>query len=820
MQFSESWLRQFVNPSLTTDELSHALTMAGLEVEETRPLAPPFNSVVIAEILEAAQHPDADRLRVCKVSVGALSPEPLQIVCGAPNARVGIKIPCAMVGANLPPAEAGGKPFAIKVGKLRGVESYGMLCSGKEIGLGDDHAGIYELPADAPVGTDIREYLGLDDTIFTIKLTPNKADCLSVLGVAREVAAITGAELTLPKAADVKETIADRVAVKVIDKDLCGRFAGRVIRGVNAKVKTPDWMVRRLESAGQRSVSALVDISNYVMLEMGQPTHVFDLAKLKGDLTVRWGKPEETLKLLNGQTVELSSINLKVGVIADEQGLESLAGIMGGDHTAVTLDTTDIYVEAAFWWPAAIQGRARALNFSTDAGYRFERGVDPESAVKHLNYLVSLLTQICGGQVGPLDDQTLAIPKNDPVELRLARAEKIIGIALDGNLVAEYFDRLGFGHTRKNPGTPQESFIVQAPSHRFDVQIEEDLIEEIARLHGFENIPDIPPVARQRMQRTNETKRSSHAARHALAAQDYQEVVNYGFVDEDSEKQIAGNTDAIRVRNPLASQLAVMRSSLMGGLLANLRTNLNRKANRVRLFEVGRVFIKDVSVKEGELSIQGISQPIRIGGLAYGLQNPEQWGQKSRPVDFFDVKGDLEAFLAPLKLVTEATQHPALHPGRSAKLQIQAENGKVIDIGVMGELHPKWQQSYEMPLAPILFEIDWNAIENLPLPKIAEISKFPAVGRDLAVVLKQNVTAQSVLSAMNSVKAAIVKEIVLFDEFKPTLERAGGMQPDEKSLAFRITLSDETQTLQDAQVEAAVSQLLEKITIQFGARLR
>ena len=820
MQFSESWLRQFVNPSLTTDELSHALTMAGLEVEETRPLAPPFNSVVIAEILEAAQHPDADRLRVCKVSVGALSPEPLQIVCGAPNARVGIKIPCAMVGANLPPAEAGGKPFAIKVGKLRGVESYGMLCSGKEIGLGDDHAGIYELPADAPVGADIREYLGLDDTIFTIKLTPNKADCLSVLGVAREVAAITGAELTLPKAADVKESIADRVAVKVIDKDLCGRFAGRVIRGVNAKVKTPDWMVRRLESAGQRSVSALVDISNYVMLEMGQPTHVFDLAKLKGDLTVRWGKPEETLKLLNGQTVELSSINLKVGVIADEQGLESLAGIMGGDHTAVTLDTTDIYVEAAFWWPAAIQGRARALNFSTDAGYRFERGVDPESAVKHLNYLVSLLTQICGGQVGPLDDQTLAIPKNDPVELRLARAEKIIGIALDGNLVAEYFDRLGFGHTRKNPGTPQESFIVQAPSHRFDVQIEEDLIEEIARLHGFENIPDIPPVARQRMQRTNETKRSSHAARHALAAQDYQEVVNYGFVDEDSEKQIAGNTDAIRVRNPLASQLAVMRSSLMGGLLANLRTNLNRKANRVRLFEVGRVFIKDASVKEGELSIQGISQPIRIGGLAYGLQNPEQWGQKSRPVDFFDVKGDLEAFLAPLKLVTEATQHPALHPGRSAKLQIQAENGKVIDIGVMGELHPKWQQSYEMPLAPILFEIDWNSIENLPLPKIAEISKFPAVGRDLAVVLKQNVTAQSVLSAMNSVKAAIVKEIVLFDEFKPTLERAGGMQPDEKSLAFRITLSDETQTLQDAQVEAAVSQLLEKITIQFGARLR
>jgi len=819
MQFSESWLRQFVNPSMTTQELSHALTMAGLEVEETHPVAPPFNDVVVAEILEAQQHPDADRLRVCKVSVGSLSAAPLQIVCGAPNARPGIKIPCALVGAQLPSSEEGGKPFAIKVGKLRGVESQGMLCSGRELGLGEDHAGILELPEDAPVGTNIRDYLNLDDTIFTIKLTPNKADCLSVLGVAREVAAITGAALTIPKSTDLKDTIADRVAVKVVDTDLCGRFAGRVIKGVNAKVKTPDWMVRRLESAGQRSVSALVDISNYVMLEMGQPTHVFDLSKLKGSLTVRWGKPEEKLKLLNGQEITLSSVGQQIGVIADDQGLESLAGIMGGDHTAVSLETTDIYVESAFWWPLAIQGRARALNFSTDAAYRFERGVDPESTVTHLNYLTALILDICGGQIGPLDDQVLKVPEKQQVSLRVARAQKIIGIAIEGNQIAEFFDRLGFAYTRQHAGQPHETFVVQAPSYRFDIQIEEDLIEEIARLHGFENIPDLPPVARQRMRRTNEAQRSIHGMRHALAARDYQEVVNYGFIDEESETNFAGNADPIRVRNPLASQLAVMRSTILGGLMLNLRANLNRKANRVRLFEVGRVFKKDASIQEGELSIAGLDQPIRIGGLAYGLQLPEQWAQKSKPVDFFDVKGDLEALIAPLSLITKAAEHPALHPGRCATLQIQ-RNGKIIDIGILGELHPKWQQHYELPLAPILFELDWKAIEQVGLPKISEISKFPSVARDLAIVVKANVPAQDLLFAIRNAKQALLKEVVLFDEFRPTPERSGGMAADEKSLAFRLTLAGEDQTLQDSQVETVVNALLEKISTQFGARLR
>ena len=435
MQFSESWLRQFVDPALSTQELSHVLTMSGLEVEETKTLAPPFKQVVVAQILEATQHPDADRLKVCQVSVGE-SAEPLQIVCGAPNARAGIKIPCALVGAELPAASAQDKPFLIRVGKLRGVQSYGMLCSGKELGLGDDHAGILELPQDAPLGTDIREYLGLDDTIFTIKLTPNKADCLSVAGIAREVAALTNSSLKVHQPTIHAVSIDRRITVKIEDPNLCGRFAGRVITQVNAKATTPAWIVKRLASAGQRSISALVDISNYVMLEMGQPTHIFDLEKISGDLTVRWAKDGESVRLLNGQDLTIQSKGLPLGVISDQRGIESIAGIMGGDYTAVTLETQDIYVESAFWWPSAIQGRARALNFSTDAAYRFERGVDPSHVVTNLHYVTELILQICGGQLGPVDDQVIHLPQLAQVPLRVARVAKIIGLEITGNQIA------------------------------------------------------------------------------------------------------------------------------------------------------------------------------------------------------------------------------------------------------------------------------------------------------------------------------------------------------------------------------------------------
>ncbi len=818
MQFSESWLRQYVNPSLDSDGLGHAMTMAGLEVEEQYSVVPAFTKIVISQILSAEQHPDADRLRVCKVDAG--TGQELQIVCGAPNARPGIKIPCALVGAELPPAEAGGKPFMIKVGKLRGVESQGMLCSGRELGLGDDHEGILELPTDAPVGKDIREYLNLDDQIFVIKLTPNKADCLSLMGMAREVSAITGAALCVPKWTVPVASINDKLKVAVENKDLCGRFAGRVIRGVNPQAKTPDWIVQRLARAGQRSISALVDLSNYVMLEMGQPTHVFDIDKLEGDITVRWAKAGETLELLNGQTVTLQGPDSagkmqEAGVVADQKGPVALAGIMGGNHCAVSDSTKNIYVEAAYWLPSAIQGRTRRFNFSTDAAHRFERGVDPQNTVNCLEYLSSLIIEVCGGQAGPVDDQILNVPERNAVKLRLARAEKVIGIPLTKEVVADVFQRLGFEFKQEG-----DVFIVTPPSYRFDIEIEEDLIEEVARMYGFENIPDQPPVASLKMSAKAEAKRGIHLLRQRFALQGYQEAVNFGFTDLDSEKRLTGITekDVIAVLNPIASQYGVMRSTLWGGLLTNLKANLNRGAGRVRLFEAGRVFKRDSGIQELAGQVAGFHQPQKIGGLAYGSFVPEQWASTTRAVDFFDVKGDLERVLDPLHFVTEAAQHPALHPGRSAQVLLKTNQGTVL-IGWIGELHPGLQQAYELPQAPVLFELDLEPIRELGLPMPKELSKFPAVQRDLALVVKQNISAQSLLDAMAASMQNFIRTIELFDEFKP---KAGSssMADDEKSLAFRVTLLNPNETLQDPQIDAEMAALLGAVEKKCAARLR
>ena len=818
MQFSESWLRQYVNPSLDSDALGHAMTMAGLEVEEQHSVAPAFTKIVVAQILSAEQHPDADRLRVCKVDAG--TGQELQIVCGAPNARAGIKIPCALVGAELPPAEAGGKPFMIKVGKLRGVESQGMLCSGRELGLGEDHEGILELPADAPVGEDIRKYLDLDDQVFVIKLTPNKADCLSLLGMAREVSAITGATLCKPQWQTPAVSIDEKRKVTVENTELCGRFAGRVIRGVNPQAKTPDWIVKRLSRAGQRSISALVDLSNYVMLEMGQPTHVFDIDKLEGDITVRWAKTGETLELLNGQTVSLQGVDSAgklqdAGVVADQNGPVALAGIMGGNHCAVSDNTKNIYVEAAYWLPSAIQGRARRFNFSTDAAHRFERGVDPQNTVNCLEYLSSLILEVCGGQAGPIDDQVLNVPERKTVNMRLARAEKVIGIPLTKEVVADVFKRLGFEFKQEG-----DVFIVTPPSYRFDIEIEEDLIEEVARMYGFENIPDQPPVASLKMSAKAEAKRGIHSLRQRLALQGYQEAVNFGFTDLESEQRLAGaqEQDLIKVLNPIANQYGVMRSTLWGGLLNNLKANLNRGAGRVRLFELGRVFKRDSSVQEEPGKVAGFVQPQKMGGLAYGAFVPEQWASANRVVDFFDVKGDLERALDPLHFVTEAAQHPALHPGRSAQIFLKTKANNIA-VGWIGELHPGLQQAYELPQAPVLFEIDLEPIRELGLPQPEELSKFPAVQRDLAVVVKQAVSAQSLLDAMTASKQNFVRTIELFDEFK---SKAGSssMAEDEKSLAFRVTLLNSQETLQDPQIDAVMAALLGAVEKKCAARLR
>lgn len=807
MQFSENWLRSIVDPKMSSDELSHLLTMSGLEVEEVEAVAPPFSNVVVAEVKEVVKHPNADRLNVCQVDAGTGTL--LNIVCGAPNVRAGMKAICAKSGALLPPG-ADGKPFEIKTGKLRGVESQGMMCSSKELGISEESSGLMELPEDAPVGQNIRDYLGLNDLKFTIKLTPNKADCLSVLGVAREVSALTGSPLSLAPTRAVPVSSDEILPVKVSAPDLCGRFAGRVIRGLNARAATPEWMKRRLERSGQRSVSALVDISNYVMLEVGRPSHVFDLAKIHGSLDVRWGKKGESLKLLNGNTIELDEW---VGVIADDKAIESLAGIMGGDATAVSLDTTDIYLEAAFWWPNAIQGRARRYNFSTDAAHRFERGVDYATIPDHIERITALIVEICGTsetKVGPVDDQVVNLPQRQPVLLRTARAQKVIGVPLSDELIADIFTRLGLEFTR-GEGT----FLVTAPSYRFDIEIEEDLIEEVARVYGFENIPANPPVAPSAMLIAPENTRSLFAIRHQLADLGYQEVVNMSFVESAWEADFAGNPEPIRLQNPIASQLSVMRSSLIGSLVANVRYNINRKAGRVRAFEVGAVFKRNGEVQDGPLAVAGFDQPKHVAAIAYGPAADEQWGMPTRAVDFFDVKADLEALFAPRQLRFAKAEHPALHPGRCATVELDGKQ-----IGLVGELHPRWLQKYDLPQAPVLFEVDAAALCERVVPRYTEISKFPGATRDLALVVKQDVPAQRVIDAFNAEIAAnpagkIVQAVVLFDEY-----RGKGLETDEKSLAFRFSLQDTQSTLQDEAVDAIMAAVAESASTKLHARLR
>jgi phenylalanyl-tRNA synthetase beta chain len=686
-----------------------------------------------------------------------------------------------------------------------------MLCSARELKLSDDHSGLLILPTDTPVGQDIRETLNLDDTVFEIKLTPNKADCLSVFGVARETAAITGAPLRALDMPPVAVTLDEKLPVKVLAPDLCGRFSGRVIRGVDARAKTPQWMVERLERSGQRSISALVDISNYVMLELGRPTHVFDLDKIHGGIEVRWGRAGESLKLLNGNTVELDET---VGVIADDRHVESLAGIMGGDSTAVSLDTANIYLEAAFWWPDAIRGRARKYNFSTDAAHRFERGVDYSTTVEHIERISQLILDICGGQAGPVDDQILNLPKREPVKMRVARAHRIIGVKIGAEEIAQIFTRLGLAFERDG-----DTFSVTPPPYRFDIEIEEDLIEEVARIYGFEKIPARPPVATSEMRPTNETKRSVHVLRHAVAARDYSETVNFSFVDAEWERDFAGNDNPVKLINPIASQLSVMRTTLIGSLISVLRYNLNRRADRIRVFEAGRVFLHDPAIKAGELAVEGFAQPKMIGGLAYGPALDEQWGAPSRTVDFFDVKGDIEALFAPAAPRFVKAEHPALHPGRSARIEIDGRN-----VGWIGELHPRWLQKYDLPLAPIVFEIEADALMARSLPVPSEVSKFPPVRRDIAIVVDQKVEVQALLDELENARSEPVcrhvVRVALFDEFRPKSSTSGGLGAHEKSLAFRVTLQDTGGTLQDETVETAIKTLVDRLARVHGARLR
>jgi phenylalanyl-tRNA synthetase beta chain len=807
MQFSESWLREFCNPPIGSEALAELLTMSGMEVEEARPVAPPFMCVVVAEVLSVERHPNADRLSVCRVDAG--TGEPLNIVCGAPNVRAGIKVPCALVGAELPPGDdekGDGKPFQIKLGMLRGVQSQGMLCSARELKLSEDHGGLLILDDLATVGQNIREHLKLDDTLLTLKLTPNLGHCLSVYGIARELSALTGAPLMTPAFPPAPVVHADTLPVKVEATDLCGRFSGRIVRNVNTRARTPAWMVDRLARCGQRSVTALVDISNYVMFEFGRPSHIFDLDKIHGGLVVRWGRAGETLKLLNGNSIE---VDARVGVIADHEAIESLAGIMGGDATAVSDDTKNVYVEAAFWWPEAVSGRSRRFNFNTDAGHRFERGVDPASTVEHIERITQLILDICGGEAGPIDDQVPNPPLRRPVTLRVERAARVIGMPVTQLQCESVMQRLGLAFQ-----STSGCLTVTPPSWRFDLQIEEDLIEEVIRVLGYATLPDTPPRAELRARVRSESLRGSDVLRHAVSALDYQETINFSFVEERWEHELAGNADPIRLLNPMASHWAVMRSSLIGSLIGVLRFNLARKAARVRIFELGRVYERDVTVADGPTSVACVHQPLRLAGLAFGAADPTQWASRERPVDFFDIKGDIEALLAPRVVRFVAAEHPAMHPGRCARVEVEGTA-----IGFAGELHPKWRQAYELPAAPLVFELDLAALLERQVPVFAPIQRQQSVWRDISVVASEIVTHEALMNTIAAAHGGLIRSARLFDVYKPVVT-AFDLAVGERSLTIRMELLDDETPLTDERTEALVAQVLGTLSQRLCVRLR
>ncbi len=786
MKFSERWLRTRVNPPMDTDALAHALTMAGLEVEEIAKAAPAFSGVVAARVLDVSRHPDADRLSVCRVDAG--SGDPLSIVCGAPNVAQGLVVPCALVGAELP------GEMRIRKTAMRGVESQGMLCSASELGISDDSAGLLVLDSSIPPGTDVRQALDLDDAVLTLKLTPNRADCLSVAGLAREVSAITSAPQCHPAPPKIAANAKLTRGVRVEDPQACPRFCGRVISGIDARAATPAWMKQRIERSGIRSISAVVDVTNYVMLELGQPLHAYDERMLEGDLVVRFASAGETLTLLNGQKLALDPDLL---LVADEKKPLGLAGIMGGEHSGISGSTTSIFLEGAFWNPAVIQGKARRLGFATDAGYRFERGVDFANADHAVDRATQLILEICGGEAGTLIDVLGPVPRRDAVRVRPKRVARILGIEIPDATLSDIFGRLGLKPVRDGA-----DFILIPPSFRFDLAIEEDFIEEVARLYGFDKIPVRPVRHSQAMLPEREATRSISTLRQRLVDRDYQEVLTFGFVHSASELAIRPDGNPIKVLNPIASQFDVMRTTLLGGLVETLRTNLNRKLERARIFEAGRCFLRD-----GER----YAQPLRIGGLAFGPALPEQWGAPKRNVDFFDVKSDVEALVWPLTVRTEAATHPALHPGRSARVFVDGT-----DAGWIGELHPRLMRAFDLAgPAPVVFELDQEPLMQRALPAAKPVSRLPVVRRDIAVVVAEGVNAGAVLDALRQASPSQVEHIALFDVY-----RGPGIESGKKSLAILVLMQDTARTLTDAEIDAIVADLLRVLKDRFNASIR
>jgi len=787
MKFSEHWLRTMCDPAIDSAALCDKLTMGGLEVEEARPAAPPFTGVVVGRIASIAPHPDAERLRVCTVDVGGNAP--LQIVCGAPNAAAGMLAPCALEGAVLP----GG--MTIKRAKMRGVESQGMLCSAQELGIDEDASGLLALDAASTPGMSIRDALALDDTLITLKVTPNRADCLSVAGIARDVSALTDTPLALRPHPAAPVTFDGTRDVKVEAPLACPRFVARLIDGIDATAPTPSWMKQRLERSGLRSISAVVDVTNYVMLELGQPLHAYDDRLLDGAVVVRFAREGETLTLLNGQVLELEADLL---LVADEKKPLGLAGIMGGEHSGIADDTTRVYLEGAFWNPAVIQGKMRRLGFNSDAGYRFERGVDFNGCSTAVERATQLIIHICGGKAGPLTDVTSQcdLPARTAVRVRGARIARILGITIAPEATAHAFTLLGLAHLRNG-----DDFLVTPPSRRFDLAIEEDFIEETARIHGYDNIPAAPTAHAQRMLPDPEQQRSRHAVKRVLVGLGWQEIVTFGFVSSEAEAALDPGAKPVRVQNPIAAHLDVMRTTLLPGLLDVLRTNVKRKVSRARLFELGRTFRHEGA---------GFAQPMRLGGIAYGPALPEQWGHPAHDVDFFDVKGDLATLAAPAVLTTRAAPHPALHPGRSAQVLL---DGK--DAGWIGELHPRLLAHFGLPRTAVVFELDVDPLTERPMPAGIAVSRQPVVRRDLALVVDEALPVQTLLDALRAASPAHVITLELFDVY-----RGRGLTDGKKSLAILVLMQDTSRTLTDADIDATEAILLAVAREQFGATLR
>lgn len=794
MKFNESWLREWVNPAVSTEQLCDQITMLGLEVDGVEPVAGAFSGVVVGEVVECAQHPDADKLRVTKVNVGG--DRLLDIVCGAPNCRQGLKVACATEGAVLP------GDFKIKKTKLRGQPSEGMLCSFSELGIKEDHSGIIELPADAPIGTDFRDYLNLNDVAIEISLTPNRADCLSIAGIAREVGVINQAEVKALVITPVAATIADKVAVELQEAEACPRYLARVVKNVNVKAASPLWLQEKLRRCGIRSIDPIVDITNLSLLELGQPMHAFDAAKVDGAIQVRMAKDGEELVLLDGSTAKLQSNTL---VIADNKGALAMAGIFGGEASGVSENTTDVILEAAFFAPLAITGRARQYGLHTDASHRFERGVDSELARNAMERATALLLEICGGEAGEIVEAVneAYLPKRNSVSLRRSKLDAVIGHHIEDATVTDILTRLGLNVTFAN-----DTWTAVAPSWRFDIEIEEDLIEEVARIYGYNSIPNNSPLAHLTMKGTPEKLLEAIRVRTALVDSDYQEVITYSFVDPKIQTLLHPNQDALILPNPISSEMSAMRLSLLTGLLETIVYNQNRQQNRVRIFEAGLRFTPDANAESG------VRQEQVFAAAIVGEKRVASWEGKSEAVDFFDLKGDLERILSLTAVRNDlqfvAKQFPALHPGQSAAIVL---DGK--EVGFIGTVHPSIVQKLGIKGKPVVFEILAEAVANRPVPAAKEISKFPSNNRDIAVVVDENVAAGEVLEACRHAGGAKLVAVNLFDVYQ-----GANLAEGKKSLAISLTVQDTEKTLEEEEISAVIQAVLAELAQRFGAYLR